>query len=57
MNAFYGYKNLFHFKRKFAPRWEGRYLVYPKGADLPGVAYALTKLHLGDSLLPLTFKG
>ena len=56
MNAFYGYKNLFHFKRKFAPGWEGRYLVYPKGADLPRVAYALTKLHLGDSLR-LTFKG
>jgi phosphatidylglycerol lysyltransferase len=45
LNAFYGYKNLFQFKRKFAPRWEGRYLVYPRGADLPRVAYAMTDLH------------
>ena len=45
MNSFYGYKNLFQFKKKFAPRWEGRYLVYPQGTDLPRVAYALTRLH------------
>jgi phosphatidylglycerol lysyltransferase len=45
LNAFYGYKNLFQFKKKFAPRWEGRYLVYPRGADLPRVAYALTSVH------------
>jgi len=45
MNAFYGYKNLFQFKKKFAPRWEGRHLVYPRGADLPRVAYALAGLH------------
>ena len=45
MNAFYGYKNLFQFKKKFAPRWEGRYLVYPRGAELPRVAYALAGVH------------
>jgi lysylphosphatidylglycerol synthetase-like protein (DUF2156 family) len=45
MNAFYGYKNLFQFKKKFAPRWEGRHLVYPRGADLPRVVYALASLH------------
>jgi phosphatidylglycerol lysyltransferase len=45
LNAFYGYKNLFQFKKKFAPRWEGRYLVYPRGADLPRVTYALTGVH------------
>ncbi|HSD29739.1 MAG TPA: phosphatidylglycerol lysyltransferase domain-containing protein, partial [Vicinamibacteria bacterium] len=45
LNAVYGYKNLFQFKKKFAPRWEGRYLVYPRGADLPRVAYALAGLH------------
>jgi lysylphosphatidylglycerol synthetase-like protein (DUF2156 family) len=49
MNSFYGYKNLFQFKKKFAPRWEGRYLVYPKGADLPRVAYALTSVHRSTS--------
>jgi phosphatidylglycerol lysyltransferase len=45
LNAFYGYRNLFQFKKKFAPRWEGRYLVYPRGADLPRVAYALASVH------------
>jgi len=44
VNAFYGYRNLFQFKKKFAPRWEGRYLVYPRGA-LPHVAYALANVH------------
>ena len=45
LNAFYGYKNLFQFKKKFAPRWEGRHLVYPRGVELPRVAYALTGVH------------
>jgi phosphatidylglycerol lysyltransferase len=53
LNAFYGYKNLFQFKKKFAPRWEGRYLVYPGGADLPRVAYALTGVHGAGSLRQL----
>lgn len=53
MNSFYGYKNLFQFKKKFAPHWEGRYLVYPKGADLPRVAYALAAVHSSASLLQL----
>jgi phosphatidylglycerol lysyltransferase len=45
LNAFYGHKNLFQFKKKFAPRWEGRHLVYPRGADLPRVVYALAGIH------------
>ncbi len=53
MNAFYGYKNLFMFKKKFAPAWEGRFLIYPKGADLPRVAYALTAVHSSGGLLQL----
>ncbi len=53
LNAFYGYKNLFQFKKKFAPRWEGRYLVYPGGPALPAIAYALTKLHGAGGLRQL----
>ena len=53
MNAFYGYKNLFQFKKKFAPRWEGRYLVYPTGTDLPRVAYALSGVHSSGGLWQL----
>jgi phosphatidylglycerol lysyltransferase len=45
LNRFYGYKNLFQFKKKFAPRWEGRYLVYPRGSDLPRIAVAMTLVH------------
>jgi len=56
MNEFYGYRNLFQFKKKFAPRWEGRYLIYPKGADLPRVAYALARVHGSGSLLQLLFR-
>ena len=54
LNAFYGYKNLFQFKKKFAPRWEGRHLVYPGGPALPAVAYALTGVHGGGGLRQLT---
>jgi phosphatidylglycerol lysyltransferase len=57
LNAFYGYKNLFQFKKKFAPRWEGRYLVYPRGTDLPRVAYAMTSLHAAGGLLGLLRRG
>jgi phosphatidylglycerol lysyltransferase len=53
MNSFYGYKNLFQFKKKFYPRWEGRFLVYPAGTDLPRVAYALTGVHNSGGLLQL----
>jgi phosphatidylglycerol lysyltransferase len=56
MNSFYGYKNLFQFKKKFAPRWEGRYLIYPKGADLPHVAYALAGVHTSGGLLQLVLR-
>jgi phosphatidylglycerol lysyltransferase len=56
MNGIYGYKNLFQFKKKFAPRWESRYLIYPKGTDLPKVALALTSLHSSGSILELVRK-
>jgi lysylphosphatidylglycerol synthetase-like protein (DUF2156 family) len=56
LNAFYGYKNLFQFKKKFAPRWEGRYLVYPRGSELPRIAVAMTLVHGSGGLLQLLLK-
>jgi len=53
MNGLYGYKSLFQFKKKFAPRWEGRYLVYPRGIDLPRVAYAMATVHGAGGLRQL----
>jgi phosphatidylglycerol lysyltransferase len=44
-NQIYGYKNLFLFKRKFDPLWEGRYLAYPSLAALPKITYAIVSLH------------
>ena len=56
LNAFYGYKNLFQFKKKFDPRWEGRYLVYPRGSELPRIAVAMTLVHRSGGLWRLMFK-
>jgi lysylphosphatidylglycerol synthetase-like protein (DUF2156 family) len=56
LNAFYGYKNLFQFKKKFDPRWEGRYLVYPRGSELPRIAVAMTLVHRSGGLWPLLLK-
>ncbi len=53
LNGIYGYKNLFRFKKKFDPRWEGRFLIYPKGTDVPKVALALTRLHSSGGFLSL----
>jgi len=50
MNKFYGYKNLFQFKNKFSPKWEGRYLIYPRGADIPKVTMALARVHSQGSI-------
>jgi phosphatidylglycerol lysyltransferase len=56
LNAFYGYKNLFQFKKKFGPRWEGRYLVYPHGSELPRIAVAMTLVHSQGGLMQLLLK-
>jgi phosphatidylglycerol lysyltransferase len=53
MNGLYAYKSLFQFKKKFAPRWEGRYLVYPGRVDLPRVAFAMASVHGSFSLSQL----
>jgi phosphatidylglycerol lysyltransferase len=56
LGGFYGYKSLFQFKKKFAPRWEGRYFVYPAALDLPRVALALAEVHGGGGLRRLLFQ-
>jgi lysylphosphatidylglycerol synthetase-like protein (DUF2156 family) len=56
LNSFYGYKNLFQFKKKFAPGWEGRYLVYPGGSDLLRIAVAMALVHGSGGLLQLLRK-
>jgi len=44
-NRVYGYKNLFHFKNKYLPRWTGRHLAYRHRADLPFIACAIVAIH------------
>ena len=41
----YGYRTLFQFKKKFAPEWESRYLVFPRPDLLLRIAYALVSVH------------
>jgi len=50
LGAFYGYRSLFQFKKKFAPRWEGRYLLYPSHLDLPRVAWAMATVHTAPAV-------
>lgn len=42
----YEAKSLFAFKRKFDPRWEPMYLIYPSPADLPRVTAAVGRAFL-----------
>ncbi len=45
LNRVYGYKPLFNFKRKYRPRWQGRYVAYYRGVHLPLVGWALARVH------------
>ncbi len=40
---FYDFQGLFHWKKKFAPEFEDRYLVYPGAFALPRIAVALVR--------------
>jgi lysylphosphatidylglycerol synthetase-like protein (DUF2156 family) len=51
LNQIYGYKPLFEFKKKYHPRWEGRYLVFERRAHLPSLGAALVRLHAPQGLL------
>jgi phosphatidylglycerol lysyltransferase len=44
-NRLYGYKSLFHFKKKYEPQWRGRHLAYRRRADLPLIACAMIAVH------------
>jgi phosphatidylglycerol lysyltransferase len=48
---FYDFKGLFHWKKKFDPRFEHRYLVYPGPLALPRVTLALVKAQSPGGLL------
>ncbi|MEP7027438.1 MAG: phosphatidylglycerol lysyltransferase domain-containing protein [Candidatus Eisenbacteria bacterium] len=43
LGAFYDFEGLFHWKRKFQPRFEDRFLVVPGALALPRVLYALAR--------------
>jgi phosphatidylglycerol lysyltransferase len=45
-NTAYGFKSLHDFKKKFAPRWESRYLAYRGLTVLPRVGYALVNAQM-----------
>lgn len=43
-NSFYGFKNLYHYKKKYGPTsWEPKYLVYYSKIFTPQIAYAIIK--------------
>jgi lysylphosphatidylglycerol synthetase-like protein (DUF2156 family) len=46
MDGAYNYRSLFNYKKKFAVRWETRYLVYVGDAALPGALCAVAWAHL-----------
>ncbi len=48
---FYDFKGLFRWKKKFAPEFEDRYLVYPDPLALPRIARALLKVQSPGGLL------
>jgi phosphatidylglycerol lysyltransferase len=45
VSSIYGYRSLYQYKKKFAPAWEPRYLVFPRPDYLPRIAYALVRVH------------
>jgi lysylphosphatidylglycerol synthetase-like protein (DUF2156 family) len=50
LNRIYGYKSLFEFKRKYRPKWRGRYVAYHRGVHLPLVGLALVRVHAPEGI-------
>jgi len=46
LDHFYGFSNLYNFKRKFQPEWRPLYLYYPTGFGLPRIILALVLSYL-----------
>jgi len=46
LDHFYGFSNLYNFKRKFQPEWRPLYLYYPAGFGLPRIILALLLSYL-----------
>jgi phosphatidylglycerol lysyltransferase len=51
LSRFYDFRGLFQWKRKFAPEFEDRYLVYPGALALPRIALALVRAQSPAGLL------
>ena len=51
LSRFYDFKGLFHWKKKFDPAFEDRYLVYPNAIQLPGITLALVRAQTPGGLL------
>lgn len=51
LSRFYDFRGLFQWKRKFAPDFEDRYLVYPGTFALPRIALALVRAQSPAGLL------
>ncbi len=57
LSRFYDFKNLFRWKRKFAPAFEDRFLVYPEPLALPRVTLALARAQSPGGLLAYFRRG
>lgn len=51
VSHFFNFRGLHDFKEKFHPRWEPRYLNYPRLASLPLVLSTLLRVHSGNHYL------